>query len=163
MENVKQRLSSEKTISHNLFRLKFGTMNRSNPQVVYLEGRTFISPLYDNDNYQFLIQSIRKKFSSAINYELLKNCDFDKRFILDFQIANSGVRVGKKSFLSFQLMLKQNEKNIKSFKEIKKLSEKMLVGMVDSLVEYITADFLISKTKKEDIYCKVISNNGTNF
>ena len=155
MSEVKQRLTSEKTLNHEFFRLKFGTVNRVNPQVVYLEGRTFISPLEELDSYNYLIQNIRKKFSSSIGYEIAGNEFFDSRYILDFQVANSGVKVGKKSFLSFQLMLKQRSNNLKSFKEIKKLSEEPLIRVINKMVDEITNDFIISKTKKETIYKKV--------
>lgn len=155
MSEVKQRLTSEKTLNHEFFRLKFGTVNRINPQIVYLEGRTFISPLEEMDSYNYLIQSIRKKFSSSVGYEIAGNEFFDSRYILDFQVANSGVKVGKKSFLSFQLMLKQRANNVKTFKEIKKLSEDSLLRVVDEMVDEITNNFIISKNKKETIYKKV--------
>ena len=155
MSEVKQRLTTEKTINHDFFRLKFGTVNRINPPVVYLDGRTFISPIEDMESYNYIIQKIRKSFSTTIGYEVAGNELFDSRYILDFQVANSGVRVGKKSFLSFQLMLKQKGNNVKTFKEIKKLSEKQLITVVDKMVKDISNDFIISKTKKESIYTKV--------
>ena len=39
------RLNSEKTINHELFKIKIGTTNKINPKVIYVEGRTFIQPL----------------------------------------------------------------------------------------------------------------------
>ena len=95
---------------------------------------------------------IRRNFSTSISRELSKSKLFDTKFILDFQVANSGVRVGKKSFLSFQLMLKQKSGNILPFKEIKEACESTLLSLIDNMVDSISDDFLVSKTKKETIY-----------
>lgn len=151
-ENKQRRLTTEKTVNNSDFRLKIGTVNKSNPQVIYVEGRTFISPLEEEDNYTYYIQTIRKNFSGAISKELSKTKLFEDKFILDFQVANSGIRKGKKSFLSFQFLLKQPYNEIKQFKEIKSLSSQIMNNIVSSLKTIIIDNgFALSKSKKENV------------
>ena len=64
-------------------------------------------------------------------------------------MASKGISLNKKSFLSFQFLLRQNKENVHKLKEIKDLSENMITSIVSSLAENITEhNFVISKTKK---------------
>ena len=146
----KQRLSTEKKSNSDFFRVKIGTMNKSNPQVLYIEGRTFISPQEEYDYYSYMAQ-FRKNMNRYITETISDfNC-FDNRYILDFQVANSGIKVGKKSFLSFQLFLRQKQDNIKSLKEMKNTLQDFVDNILFSLKENIIENgFNIYKTKKEE-------------
>lgn len=155
MENKKQRLNIEKRIKNDFFNIKIGTINRINPQVIYFEIRTFISPMEEYDNYNLIFSSLRKELSRNLTEKLSNNRYFNKKFILDFQVANSGIKVNKKSYLTFQLFLKQNGDELKELKEIKKISEPFMTEILDELKQNIVDfNFSITKTKKENIYCE---------
>jgi hypothetical protein len=146
----KQRLSTEKKLNSDFFRVKIGTMNKSNPQVLYVEGRTFISPQEEDDYYSYMAQ-FRKNMNKYIVDTINEFGCFDNRYILDFQVANSGIKVGKKSFLSFQLFLRQKQDNIKSLKEMKGTLQNFVDNVLFSLKENIIENgFNIYKTKKEE-------------
>ena len=153
METKKQRLNVEKKIKNDFFNIKIGTVNRLNPEVIYYEVRTFVAPLDEYDNYSCIFAFLRKELSRALT-ETLKNNDlFTNKFILDFQVANSGVRVNKKSFLTFQLFLRQKDSKLLDLKTIKKVSEPFILNLLEGLKEnIINSNFLIAKTKKETIY-----------
>ena len=38
------RTNSEKNMEHNVFKLKIGTTNKINPEIIYFEGKAFIKP-----------------------------------------------------------------------------------------------------------------------
>ena len=98
---------------------------------------------------------MKKEFSKKISESLKLNDFFSDKYILDFQIANSGIRLNKKSYLSFQLFLKQKGEIIKELKEIKKISEPFLDNLLDEFKnDIISNNFSVTKTKKENIYCK---------
>lgn len=143
------RLSSEKRIDHNTFKIKIGTVNKVNPQVIYVEGRTFICPLYEKEDYSSDISIIRHDFVRKISNTLKDNSLFDKKFIIDFQVASSGISIKKKSFLSFQFLLKQkNGHIIPKLSEIKEKTNDMITEIVDVLENsIIDHDFIISKSK----------------
>ena len=71
------------------------------------------------------------------------------KYIVDFQVAASGVAMNKKSFLSFQFLLRQKRDNIMKLSDIKNASEKMINNIAgdlrDSIIEH---NFELSKTKK---------------
>ena len=153
METKKQRLNVEKKIKNDFFNIKIGTVNRLNPQVVYFEVRTFVAPLEEYDNYNYVFSFLRKELSNTLNNKLKNNDLFTNKFILDFQVANSGVKVNKKSFLTFQLFLRQKNDQLHDLKTIKKLSEPFITDLLETLKEnIITSNFLIAKSKKETIY-----------
>ncbi len=155
METKKQRLNIEKKIKNDFFNIKIGTVNRLNPQVIYFEVRTFISPMEEYSNYNYVFSSLRKELSRNLTEKLSNNKYFNKKFILDFQVANSGVKVNKKSYLTFQLFLKQNGNELKELKEIKKISEPFMTEILNELKQnIIDFNFSITKTKKENIYCE---------
>ena len=60
------RLNSEKTINHELFKIKIGTTNKINPKVIYVEGRTFIQPLNEKNNYTTELTGIKRSFNKII-------------------------------------------------------------------------------------------------
>lgn len=151
----KTRPSTEKNIPNNIFKMKFGTVNKKNPEVVYIEAKAFISPL-DNESNAVALQKIRRDFLFFIN-EALKNSNvYEPKCILDFQVANSGVQVGKKSFLTFQLLLRQNRNDIKQFKTLKNESMGFIDTISNTLLYLLNNNgFSVTKNKKESIYIKV--------
>jgi hypothetical protein len=144
------RLNSEKKIEHNFFKLKIGTTNKINPNVIYIEGRTFIKPLYEKDNYNPDIINIKRRFNRFLQNYVNNSDIFSNKFILDFQVAQSGIAVNKRSFLSFQFLLKQkNDNNILKLKDIKNNTESEIKNILDELIKEIEkSDFEVSKTKK---------------
>ena len=143
------RLNSEKKIEDENFKLKIGTTNKIDPVVVYVEGRTFISPQEDKDDYSKDISEIKHNFSRAISKNISNSPLFDRKFILDFQVASKGISLTKKSFLSFQFLLRQNKDNVMKLKDLKERCEELIKNIVGSLEENIAEhNFVISKTKK---------------
>lgn len=144
------RLNSEKKIDCEDFKIKIGTTNKINPLVVYVEGRAFISPSEAKDDYARDISEIKYVFKQSIREHLHENKQmFDSKFIVDFQVATNGIAVGKKSFLSFQFLMRQNAGNVKRLIDVKQDSSQMILDIVEDLKNVIIRrDFVISKTKK---------------
>lgn len=144
------RLNSEKTIEHDLFKLKIGTTNKIEPKVIYIEGRTFIQPLTEKDSYNIEITSMKRKFNKIIQNFISSNNLFSQKYILDFQVAQSGISTLKRSFLSFQFLLRQKDDNkILKLKEIKQKSETDIQNILNDLTTCIKEyDFSVSKTKR---------------
>ena len=73
---------------------------------------------------------------------------FDKKHILDFNLSTATMAVGKKSFLSFDIFLKQNEEY--SLKEIKTMIEDDVTSVVYNLEEQFSNNGFILFSKKND-------------
>lgn len=144
------RLNSEKTINHELFKIKIGTTNKINPKVIYIEGRTFIQPLNDKSSYNVELTRIKRGFNKIIQNFIDSDDLFSKKYILDFQVAQSGISVTKRSFLSFQFLLKQkNEDKVLKLKDIKQKTESNIQDILNSLTQCIKEyDFNVTKTKR---------------
>ena len=143
------RLNSEKKIDNENFKLKIGTTNKINPMVIYVEGKAFISPLDDKDDYSRDISEMKHALKHSISANLYGSENFDNKYIVDFQVAASGVAVNKKSFLSFQFLLRQKRDNIMKLSDVKNLSEGMINNVADALRDSIIEhNFVLSKTKK---------------
>lgn len=143
------RLNSEKKIDNENFKLKIGTTNKINPMVIYVEGKAFISPLEDKDDYSRDISEMKHALKRSISANLYGSENFDNKYIVDFQVAASGVAVNKKSFLSFQFLLRQKRDNIMKLSDVKNLSEGMINNIADALRDSIIEhNFVLSKTKK---------------
>lgn len=142
------RLNSEKKIDNKYFDVKIGTVNRLNPRAIYVEGKTFIKPLQKRDDYLSDISLMRYKLKNKLNNELSQNKLFDRRFILDFDIASSCVRYNKNSYLFFQVTMKQKSNPPIKLDEVKSLSENMITNVVDTLSNVIMeCDFTLKKKK----------------
>lgn len=144
------RLNSEKTILNENFKLKIGTTNKVNPQVVYVEGSAHIKPLKEQDDYSRDIVEMKRFFNRTIQKYLTGDKLYVPKYIFDFQIAQSGISMHKKSSLSFQFLLRQrSDKQIMKLKDIKAASENLINNIINEFTEHIKShNFSITKTKR---------------
>lgn len=143
------RLNSEKKIENENFKLKIGTTNKINPMVIYVEGKAFICPIDEKDDYSRDVSEIKHVLKRGISENLANSDVFDNKYIVDFQVASGGIAMNKKSFLSFQFLMRQKRDNIMKLVDVKEKSEGMITNIVDTLKNSILEhNFEIYKTKK---------------
>ena len=144
------RLNSEKTIANDYFKVKIGTTNKINPQVVYVEGKTFIKPLNEKDDYNKDIVELKRAFNKTLQKYLTGDKLYVPKYIFDFQVAQSGISTAKKSFLTFQFLMRQKvDKQIMKLKDIKTASEDLINNIINEFSEHVKShDFSITKTKR---------------
>lgn len=106
-------------VSDNII-LKYGSVNKDNPQVIYVSGKCWICPTKESD-YDEVISSIESDMRKNIRNVLVDGVNFENRFILDFDISTDGLYPNRKKFLSFDFYLRQNEKNKKKLADLKQL------------------------------------------
>jgi hypothetical protein len=127
--------------------LKYGTVNRNNPQVVYVSGKCWVSPQRDMD-YGNVIDNIEKTMRKNIKSFLIDGINFDNRFILDFDINIDGLVPREKKFLSFDFYLRQNENNKKKLSDLNDLFKRKVSTIANNLVySFKENDFTINKKK----------------
>ena len=100
--------------------LKYGSVNKDNPQVIYVSGKCWVCPTQETD-YDSVISSIESDMRRNIRNVLVDGVNFENRFILDFDISTDGFFPNRKKFLSFDFYLRQNEKNKKKLADLKQL------------------------------------------
>lgn len=128
--------------------LKYGSVNRDNPQVVYVSGRCWVSPISNINNCNDIICGIEKKLRKNIKSSLIDEINFENKFILDFDINTDNMSIGTKKYLSFDFYMKQNENNKKNLKELKPLLTNKLTSIINNLAyEFNENNFIIEKRK----------------
>lgn len=127
--------------------LKYGTVNRNNPQVVYVSGKCWVSPLRVM-NYGDIISNIEKEMRRNIKTFFIDEINFDNKYILDFDINVDNINPNEKKFLSFDFYLRQNEKNKKQLNDLKDLLNRKVSTIANNLVYMFKEnDFSIEKRK----------------
>ena len=127
--------------------VKYGSVNKDNPQVIYVSGKCWVSPQIKMD-YEDVIYHIEKELKKNIKLFLIDGINFDKKFILDFDINTDNIGIGDKKFLSFDFYLRQNEANKKSLKDLKNILNGRISTVVNNLVHLFKEyDFTIEKRK----------------
>jgi hypothetical protein len=127
--------------------LKYGTVNRDNPQVIYISGKCWVSPK-DEMDYGKTISEIERNMRKNIKNLLMDGINFEKKFILDFDINVDGLAPYRKRFLSFDFYLRQNEKNKKDLSLLKPLLSGKVSTISNNLVySFRENNFQIEKRK----------------
>ena len=129
-------------------KLKYGTVNRNNPQVIYVSGKCWVSPLHKMD-YTSVFNDAEKNMRKNIKTFLIDGVNFEDKYILDFDINIDNISPNEKKFLSFDFYLKQNEKNKKELSAFKDVFNSKISTIANNLVYVLKEnDFTVNKTKK---------------
>ena len=87
----------------------FGSVNNKHPKAVYINISSWVQPKTDDDvNYHRVIKELNKKIKQTLfNYfsELPDTDIIKERTIVDLDIRESGIRYGKRSFMSCDITL----------------------------------------------------------
>ena len=91
------------------YNIIFGSVDNKNPKAVYITLSAWAEPQHETGiNYSRIIRNINKKVKQEL-YCFLNNdkvSNFIKeRTIVDFDIRESGIRYGKRSFMSCEITL----------------------------------------------------------
>ena len=133
-------------VSNNVI-IKYGSVNKDNPQVVYVSGKCWVCPTRETD-YDDVISKVESEMRSNIKRIFIDGVNFENRFILDFDISTDGLYPNRKKFLSFDFYLRQKEKNKKSLTDLKKLLDSKVSAILSSMVyTFNQNDFTVEKRK----------------
>lgn len=90
------------------YNVSYGSVNNKEPKAVYIEISAWAEP-QSNDilNYHRIIRDFDKKIRQSIHHELTNNFTLfiKERTIVDFDIRESGVKYGKRSFANCEITL----------------------------------------------------------
>jgi hypothetical protein len=107
------------------YNVVFGSVNNKTSKAVYINISAWADPIFESEiNYTRVIKDLNKKVKQTIfNHLDLKENNFIKNnTIVDFDIRESGIRFGKRSFINCEVTLYLNQ-------EISINSEEMLFDL----------------------------------
>jgi hypothetical protein len=85
------------------FTAKYGTINALNPQSIFVSIHSWATPKH---NFRFhkklrtLSQTVKREIDDSINYNVFYN-----KYIVDFDLRESGLQKDKQSFLAIEVTL----------------------------------------------------------
>jgi hypothetical protein len=129
---VKKRGKLIKVNVDDNYKVFFGCVDKHNPMSLYINISSWATPVTENEEeYTKFFGKLNKEIKQKIyNYTINNNKDFiaNDRTIIDLDIRESGIKFGKKSFMSceitffFKTMLPINQSStINELTEITKL------------------------------------------
>jgi len=98
-----------KTTKFKNYNVVFGSVNNKNPKAIYINISSWAEPLEEqNVNYNQVIRNLNKRIKQTLFniFDNEENGFFDgNRTIVDLDIRESGIRYGKRSFMSCEITL----------------------------------------------------------
>lgn len=88
-----------------VLKCKYGTMNKLNPKSIYLCLSCWVCP----ENVDVKTSTIKKNIKDGLFNSLKPELFDSNKIILNFDVKESGVKVNKRSFMSCEINLYQNE------------------------------------------------------
>lgn len=147
-----KKIKSESKFSDDSFKIKIGTMDKKNPEVIYIELGSYISPKEEKKSYKLNVSNIERETKSMVGSVLQNSglCKSDFIFVSD--IADGRIAMNKKSYFELQLFVKPLDsiKNSGKFSDItEKFNEECVSKIVPCIKQYITENgFEYYKTRK---------------
>lgn len=135
-----KKIKSESKFTDDSFKIKIGTMDKKNPEVIYIELGSYISPVEEKKSYKPNVSNIERETKSLIGNVLQNSglCKSDFIFVSD--IADERIAMSKKSYFEMQVFVKPTDdiKNSIKFVDLtKKFNDECVSKMIPSIKQYI--------------------------
>ena len=125
-----------------------GTVDNKNPKALYVSVSAWADPLdEDQNNYTNVIRNLTKRIKKELHLNLDKSLFQIERSIVDFDMRESGISFGKRSYMNCEITFYQKH----SFKLQEKKIEKALDNILNDVVSNVfdeTLHFNFYKGKK---------------
>lgn len=147
-----KKIKSESKFPDESFKIKIGTMDKKNPEVIYIELGSYISPKEEKKSYKPNVSNIERETKSLIGNVLQNSglCKSDFIFVSD--IADERIAMNKKSYFELQLFVKPTDavKNSGKFSELTEMFNNECVSkIIPQVKQYITENgFEYYKSRK---------------
>ena len=143
------RFSKLATLTEQETICKINVTDKQNPACIVVDGKTYITPTVECDDYTHVINTIKRHLVLKFKENKTFLGNFDENFILDIQISVNCVRYNKPSSMTWQLVVKQKNNTIKQYDELKPVAIKMTSEFCQEIKQSFTkADFKVHSQKK---------------
>ena len=85
----------------NGIRMRVGTLDKKQHDVIYVDMSTYLKPIENKMSYIDDIKYLRVSMGKRMSDIIKKDGRFSKDFIFNFDISDSRIKYGKKTFLTF--------------------------------------------------------------
>ena len=139
----KQCRSEIKLSETGKYSVKYGTMNKKNPRVIYIRTKIKVKPSLKKTNYYKEINDIKNGFVKDVKNIIEKEDMFLDEYIVHFDTNERGMLYNKNSYIKYDLYVKP--KDVQVFSDYKpcisslteKLNEKLSLLIKDTCLIYV--------------------------
>jgi hypothetical protein len=121
------------------YNVTYGSVNNKNPKALYITVSSWAQPRWnENLNYSRIIRDIDKTIRQTIYNELDSNFTspfYKDRTIIDFDIRESGIKYGKRSFTNAEITLYMKHEIPANSEELKPVIEHMINLIIKTVFE----------------------------
>lgn len=130
------------------FLIEYGSIDRKNPEVIFLNYKTYLTSCCKNEEFRTIINDILKKLKQTVK-EIVYKSKFNKNYIFDYDILQDIQPVFKNKILTFELFLKQPKDNILKIPKLKNDIEDLSRAFISVITQYMHSNNIaLSKVKK---------------
>ena len=96
--------------------VRYGSLNKEQPEVIYIKAKTKIIPKIKKSDYTKDIANIKYEFNKTVKNLILNSQSFGNSYICNFDTNGNGMMYNKKSFLKYDVYIKPHVlKNISEY------------------------------------------------
>lgn len=110
-------------------KIGYGTVDYKNLKTIYLKFNSWLSPMDDSEDYDYVILTSRKKIKNLIYNKKIPH--FKKESIVDLDIKSNGIKSSKKSFMNLEITLFVNEYFDIKNKDVKNEIKDIIIEVVE--------------------------------
>lgn len=128
-------------------KVKYGTVNKINPSVIYIKCRMWVKPIFDDD-YKLITNNAYINLKKHIRKAIVDRDLFSSRHILSFDIKPDNFIYKKSTFCSLSLFLKQKSETPMEAKKLKNIISSDFGNVLKEFEDYFNNNGLLVRKEK---------------
>lgn len=146
--SVKFKINGNKNIEHDKINAKIGLTDKKIHTSFYLECGAFIKPEIEYENFDEVINDISKSCKRSLKKSLLYNNNFERNFLMTFDVCSDRMKKNKNTYLSLQYHFKQKDNKNDSVIDVKNNNIEFFTDLLNNIeTEMNRYNIKISKNK----------------
>jgi hypothetical protein len=90
-------------------RTKYGTLDKNNPNIIYIRSKAVITPITDKKDFSEEIIKIKRSFENKVKETVRNSYSFEDKHICTIEMSENGISFGKKSHVKYDIYVKPKE------------------------------------------------------
>lgn len=88
------------------YNVRYGTLDKFNPEVIYITAKTKIKPLEKKGSYAKDVAVIKSNFIEFVDKLIKESEDFNDKYICHFETNENGMVYNKRSYVKYLIYIK---------------------------------------------------------
>jgi hypothetical protein len=107
MDSNNKRTTKEYKLNNNVkIKTKYGTLDKNNPEILYIRSRATITPEIKKKDFSEDIALIKRIFEKNVKTIIFESNVFENKHICNIEMSENGIAFGKKSHVKYDIYIK---------------------------------------------------------